>query len=91
MDIKVIAHTKQINHLETGLPFKEEALSLGGRMAGICYGPEDYFDTKINNLNTAYKRAENCIKSGHHSPFDHIFITLQITNIPKIKLISKIS
>ena len=84
MNIKVIAHTKQVNELETCLPMKEEFHVLGGRMAGICYGPEDYFDVKINNTTTALKRAENCVKSGHHSPFDHSYITLQIIGIPKI-------
>lgn len=86
MDIKVIAMTKQVGDLtiSDGHTITDELYILGGRMAGVCYAPDDYFDSKIQNPETAIKRADGCCKSGHHSPFDHGNVTLQITGIPKI-------
>ena len=86
MDIKVIALTKQVGDLTISdeHSITDELYILGGRMAGVCYAPDDYFDSKIQNSETAIKRADGCCKSGHHSPFDHGNVTLQITGIPKI-------
>lgn len=84
MEIKVIASTKQIADLKIDADLNEELYVLGGRMAGVCYAPDDYFDSKIQNVESAIKRSDNCCTSGHHSPFDHAYVTIQITGIPKI-------
>lgn len=55
-----------------------------GKMAGVCYMPDNYFDDKIQNSEAAIKRAGLTSKSGHHSVFDHGYITFQISRIPKI-------
>ena len=62
----------------------EDAKILAGKEAGICYMADDYFSDKINDIDSALKRADGIIKSGHHSPFDHYSIGLEISNIPKI-------
>ena len=82
MEVKVIARTVEVGLEPSNL--SEDMFTLGGRAAGVCYMPEDYFDSKIHNTVTAVKRANFNIGSGHHSPFDHGNITLQISGIPKI-------
>lgn len=85
MDIKVIHMTEsRINNEEQQDGLKDAAMLLGGREAGICYMQDDYFSNKINNSEAALKRAAGCVKSGHHSPFDHFNIGLEIQGIPKI-------
>ena len=80
LEVKAIARTAEI----TSNNGDENLFTLGGKMAGICYMPEDYFDTKIQNENAAIKRANMTSGSGHHSVFDHGSITLQISGLPKI-------
>lgn len=62
----------------------EKLFTFGGKMAGVCYMPDDYFDSKIQDEEKATKRAEGNVRSGHHSVFDHGSITFQISNLPKI-------
>lgn len=80
LDLKVIART-----FETDTKISDEDLFVfGGKMAGICYMPEDYFDSKIQNEDSATKKANLTSASGHHSVFDHAAITFQISGLPKI-------
>lgn len=62
----------------------DELYIFGGKVAGICYMKEDYFETKFSNNTTAKKRAGFVANSGHHSVFEHGFITLKLSGIPKI-------
>lgn len=84
LSIKVIHSTvdKLDNNGVTSIV--ESAKILGGREAGICYMAEDYFSNKINDNKSALSRANTIISTGHHSPFDHYSIGLEISNIPKI-------
>lgn len=78
--VKAIARTSEVTE-----SLSDESLHvLGGKMAGICYMPEDYFDSKIQNEELAIKRANMTSGSGHHSVFDHGSITFQISGLPKI-------
>ena len=60
---------------------KENILKIAGSYANICYSHKNYDDFCDSERNT--KIAEHCIKSGHHSIFDHINITFSLENIPK--------
>lgn len=80
LDIKVVARTFETNEKSSD----EDLFVLGGKMAGVCYMPEDYFDGKIQNEDKAINRANNTCLSGHHSVFDHGSITFQISGLPKI-------
>lgn len=57
-----------------GLQFSNEKvlLSYVGNIAGECYNSSKDRDKCI-------QRALNCIKRGHHSPFEHVNITLKCT------------
>lgn len=52
--------------------YEEDLLSFIGRVAGECYNSSMDKDKCI-------QRALNCIKRGHHSPFEHANITLKCT------------
>lgn len=85
MEVKVINHTiDKLTGEQSELSLSEQAVILAGREAGICYGSDNYFSNAIKNMDTALKRAQTIIKSGHHSPFDHYSIGLEIIGIPKI-------
>lgn len=44
---------------------------LGGKMAGICYMPDDYLSEGIQDEEESLKRATGNKKSGHYSVFEH--------------------
>lgn len=79
MDIKIFA-TSKINDVAP----KEEFDKLGGIAAGVCYLP-DTIETLINeDEEKTKKRIARTLASGHHSPYDHPQITLELVDIPKI-------
>lgn len=87
MEIKIIHHTVDLcdeGNLKGFEYSKTDMLALGGREAGICYMAENYFSDKINNTEMALKRSNTILGTGHHSPFDHAYIGLEISGIPKI-------
>ena len=87
MKIEIISRTVdnlELNSNERDKMSPEGFLTLGGREAGICYMADNYFSEKIQNSEAALKRANTIIGTGHHSPFDHASIGLEISGIPKI-------
>lgn len=52
--------------------YEEDLLSFIGRVAGECYNSS-------MDKDKCMQRALNCIKRGHHSPFEHANITLKCT------------
>lgn len=73
--IKVVARTIETNNNEN---MTEEMFTFGGKAAGICYMPDDYLESSIQDEDKANKRASNNTKSGHHSVFDHGHISMEI-------------
>ena len=59
---------------EMGLQFlnEKDLLSYVGNIAGECYNSS-------RDLDKCIQRALNCIKRGHHTPFEHANITLKCT------------
>lgn len=56
----------------TYYPDEDEMLTAVGMIAGECY------NSSMDN-DKCIQRALNCIKRGHHSPFEHMNITLRCT------------
>ncbi|MGI5897835.1 MAG: FAD-dependent thymidylate synthase [Candidatus Dojkabacteria bacterium] len=63
---------------------KKEAKLVAGRIAGACYSPKGFSDFDDEEPSKTLQRSENILESGHHSVYDHIQISLRLTNIPKI-------
>lgn len=56
-----------------GIPDEEQGLlRFVGEIAGECYNSS-------RDLDACTKRALNCIRRGHHSPFEHVSVTLKCT------------
>lgn len=51
---------------------EKDLLELIGRIAGECYNSS-------KDSEACMKRALNCIRRGHHSPWEHVSITLKCT------------
>lgn len=83
MKVKLVHFSKDLcsNIDKYGL---DSAVALAGREAGICYMSDSYLSDKVYDTEAAIKRAEGILKTGHHSPFDHISMGLEISDIPKI-------
>lgn len=78
---KLRARTFEVD--ENGNPITYGSLGkdmtvLGGKAAGVCYMPDDYMESGIQNVDAAVNRAKGNVKSGHHSVFDHGHITLEL-------------
>lgn len=55
-----------------------------GLAAGICYMPNDFEALKNKPQQTTLNRAEMTKTGGHHSVFEHSYVSLYLENIPKI-------
>lgn len=69
---------------EDGTFNKEEALLLSGKFAGVCYDKEGFNHLVDEPLEKTQKRVKSTLENGHHSVYDHIFISFNMQNIPKI-------
>lgn len=59
-------------------------MRLAGNLAGICYMPHDFETLKNEDPEKTFKRADSTMKSGHHSVFEHYYLTFYLENIPKL-------
>lgn len=82
MNVKLIAFTKPDSY--QGEFDLKKLLDFCAKMAGICY-MKDNFEKIINEPEiSTEKRLNRVLKSGHHSVFDHVKLTFEFSNIPKI-------
>ena len=79
MNIEVIAGTSVEN-----IGNRDDYNLLGGKLAGVCYMPHNFETLNNESEEKTIKRANGTKSSGHHSVFEHAYITLQLENIPKL-------
>jgi len=63
---------------------KEEAIKLSGKIAGICYDKEGFSHLENESEEKTMRRVYMTLNNGHHSVYDHVMISFNIQNIPKI-------
>ncbi len=63
---------------------KEKALNICGKFAGVCYDKEGFNHLENEPEEKTNKRIDLTLNNGHHSVYDHIYVNLNIKNIPKI-------
>lgn len=63
---------------------KDNALKLCGKIAGVCYDKEGFKHLENESEEKTLRRVNMTINNGHHSVYDHINISFNIQNIPKI-------
>ncbi len=69
---------------EKGIFKLDDALLQSGKYAGVCYDKEGYNHLANEDETKTRRRIDMTLSNGHHSVYDHIFVSLNITNIPKI-------
>ena len=63
---------------------QDEAILLSGKIAGICYSKKD-FDALLEEPIERTKRRINLTLGNHHlSVYDHVYLSLNLQNIPKM-------
>lgn len=80
MEIKLIKTYYENN----GLLDLDNSLNLSGKLAGICYNKDSFEKIENEPVEKTNKRINLTINNGHHSVYDHIYMTLLIIDAPKI-------
>lgn len=75
----VTGNTNNLGTNNETLNINEEFSRIGGRMAGICYSEQPYYEIKDSASRIA--RVKN---DRHHSVFDHEYMTIYLENVPKL-------
>lgn len=63
---------------------KIEAIKLSGKIAGVCYDKEGFSHLENEPEEKTMRRIDITLNNGHHSVYDHILISFNLQNIPKI-------
>ena len=63
---------------------KDEAIKLSGKIAGVCYDPEGFDHLENEPESKTMRRIDMTLNNGHHSVYDHIMISFNLQNLPKI-------
>ena len=63
---------------------KDEVMDFCGKAFGMCYLEDDLETIELEAPEESAKRSRGCIKSQHHSGFDHAKHTFYITGISKM-------
>ena len=82
MKIEIIA-----NSVRSGLTkekLKDMFDDFSGKVAGVCYMPGSFNDLLNEDSAKTCRRVEMTMGSGHHSVFDHNFVSLYLEDIPKL-------
>ena len=69
---------------EDGTFDKAEALVLSGKIAGVCYDKEGFLHLVNEALEKTNRRIDMTLNNGHHSVYDHIGISFNLQNVPKM-------
>lgn len=63
---------------------KEKAIILSGKIAGVCYDKEGFSHLENENEEKTMRRVNMTLNNGHHSVYDHVSISFNMQNIPKM-------
>ena len=62
----------------------KEAMLLSGKIGGMCYLQGDFSSIEGEDEAKTIRRIVNTIENRHHSVYDHMYVNLEIENLPKI-------
>ncbi len=62
----------------------DEALKICGKIAGVCYDKEGFKHLQNEPIERTERRIKMTLENGHHSVYDHIMISFELQNIPKM-------
>ncbi len=81
MRIELLPHT---SFMKNGKFDKEAAILYSAQLAGVCYEPEGYNKLKDEDKEKTLKRLNRTLSMEHATPYEHIVVGVEITNVPKI-------
>lgn len=81
MEIKIIATTATDSE---NFENSQQYNIFSGKVAGVCYMPNTFNDLINESQEKTLKRCNLTKNNGHHSVFDHEYISLYIDQIPKL-------
>ena len=64
--------------------FRDTFNKFSGELAGICYMPKEIDSILSQPIEKKLSRAEVTKQNGHHSVFDHEYVTLYLQDVPKM-------
>lgn len=79
MNFQIIASTKPYYKVE-----KQELDDFCGKVGGVCYMPKTFEELMNEDSTKTDQRIQSTMGSGHHSVFEHGYITLNLENVPKL-------
>lgn len=62
----------------------DKAINLSGKFAGVCYDREGFNHLVNEPIEKTNRRIDLTLNNGHHSVYDHIMITFNFQNLPKL-------
>lgn len=91
MEIKVIAETHESKKenlfkklgFATKLSKKDAFEDMCGKYAGVCYMKSSYDSLCKEKKEKTLARINQTKNNGHHSVYDHVFVTLELENVSK--------
>lgn len=83
MEIKILAHTQKNDNQLNSQDIKNSFDLFSGELAGICYMQSSLDDITNQPDDKKLKRAEMIKQNGHHSVYDHEYLTLYFSDVPK--------
>lgn len=83
MKVNLLAFTKEDGSVSCNFNLNE-ALMFCAKMAGICYKEDGFAKIKVEDEAVTLRRLNQVLTSGHHSVFDHVKLTFEFCDIPKI-------
>lgn len=82
MRVELLPHTQFLK--KDGTFDKEEAIKYSAKLAGECYEATGWSKLKNEDDEKSLKRANFTLGLEHSTPYEHISIGFEITNVPKI-------
>lgn len=79
MEIKIIGSTKP-----GYVASKEEFDDFSGKVGGVCYMAGDFGSLMQEPKEKTQRRVNMTMGNGHHSVFEHDYITFELEGIPKL-------
>lgn len=88
MEINLIAETRSAQQnseilKNCELTKKEMFEDMCGKYAGVCYMKSTYENLNNENREKTIARVNQTKNNGHHSVYDHVFVTLELENVSK--------
>lgn len=89
MKINLIAETREVENKGSKKLFskklrgKESFEDMCGKYAGVCYMKNTYVDLRNEPREKTLARVSQTKNNGHHSVYDHVFVTLELEGISK--------